>query len=280
MKKNTLYQFQLPPEEDVLRRNRTITAYYAKLYQSEPNLFKWAGMASFASFHIGEKLKLWNWNKSGIKTFSETCQKKNRKIEDDVQIIRIINNRIFTEIGTLHLAFSQLDYTVFKDQLIKKNKHKIIIGAFDKLQLAKEENNSKKIEKLVWDANVEILYHEQSLVVQPMFNKLTSTFGSAVSLIASFDYTVNHKKTNWKLSSRFISFMLSKGFSVTKKYGYIPVVTNFKQRWFWITEDLLKKWKQIEKNTNSINDEIDYLLRFDKREFIVKNKNMDKAFEH
>lgn len=77
-------------------------------------------MASFASFHIGEKLKLWNWNKSGIKSFSETCQKKNQNIEDDFQIIRIINNRIFKEIGTLHLAFSQLDYSVFKDELIKK----------------------------------------------------------------------------------------------------------------------------------------------------------------
>lgn len=270
MENNLLYQFQLPPEEKVLRRNRTITSYYAKLYQSEPKLYKWAGMAFFASFHIGEKLKLWNWNKSGIKSFSETCQKKNQNIEDDFQIIRIINNRIFKEIGTLHLAFSQLDYSVFKDELIKKNRHKIIIEAFNKLQLAKKENDSKISEKLVWDANVEILYHEQSIVVQPMFNKLTTTFGSAMSLIASFDYTVNHKKTNWKLNSRFISFMLSKGFSVTRKYGYIPVVTNFKQRWFWITEDLLKKWKQIEKNTNSVNDEIDYLLGFDKREFIVK----------
>lgn len=229
-------------------------------------------MAAFASFHIGEKLKLWNWKKNGIKSFSDTCQKKNRSIEDDIQIIRILNNRIFLEIGTLHLAFSQLDYEVFKNQLIKSKKHNIIVEAFDKLHNSKTETNSQTSEKHIWDANVAILYHEQSLVVQPMFNKLTTTFAGAMSFVASFDYTVNHKKTNWKFGSRFISFMLSKGFSVTRKYGYIPVVTNFKQRWFWITEDLLNKWQYIEKNTSSVNKEIDYLSSLEHRVFTFKSK--------
>jgi len=268
----SLYKFNLPPEENVIRRNRTITTYYAKLYRSDPKLYKWAGMAAFASFHIGEKLKLWNWEKKGIKSFSNTCQKKNRSIEDDIQIIRILNNRIFLEIGTLHLAFSQLDYQVFKKQLIQLKKHKIIIEAFNKLHIAKTETNFQVSEKYIWDANIKILYHEQSFVVQPMFNKLTTTFASAMSFVASFDYNVNHKKTNWKFSSRFILFMLTKGFSVTKKYGYIPAVTNFKQRWFWITEDLLNKWQDIEKNTSSVNKEIDYLSSLENRVFTFKTK--------
>ena len=113
-----------------------------------------------------------------------------------------------------------------------------------------------------------------------MFNKLTTTFASAMSFIASFDYTINHKKTNWKLTSRFISFMLLKGFSVTKKYGYFPVVTNFKQRWFWITEDLLNKWQQIEKNTTSVNEEIDYLSSLENRILNLKKQNICKELKH
>ncbi len=274
-----LYTFNLPPEEDVIRRNRTITTYYAKLYQIEPKLYKWAGMAAFASFHIGEKLKLWNWKKTGIKSFPDTCQKKNRSIEDDVQIIRIINNRIFLEIGTLHLAFSQLDYNIFKNQLIQSNKHKIVVDAFDKLNTAKKETNIEISEKLIWDANTEILYHEQRLVVQPMFNKLSTTFSGAMSFVASFDYSVNHKKTNWKFASRFIYFMLRKGHSVTKKTGYIPKVTNFDQRWFWITADLLKKWQRIEKNTTSVNEEIDYLSKLESR-LLNLNKTLAASHNH
>lgn len=265
MNNNTLYEFDLPPEEDVIRRNRTITSYYAQLYRNEPKLYKWAGMAAFASYHIGEKLKLWNWTKTKIKSFPDTCQKKNRTIEDDAQIIRIINNRIFLEIGKLHLAFSQLDYEAFKNQLLQANKHKIIIDAFDKLNKAKKETNSEILDKLIWEANTEILYHEQSLVVQPMFNKLSATFSNAMSFIASFDYTVNHKKTNWKFSSRFILFMLLKGHAITKETGYIPAITNFDQRWFWITEDLLKKWRHVEKSTISVREEIDYLSKLKSR---------------
>lgn len=256
-----LLKLNLPPEEDVIRRNRIITASYAQLYQNEPKLYKWAGMAAFASFHIGEKLKLWDWTKIGIKSFPDTCQKKNRTIEDDAQIIRIINNRIFSEIGTLHMVFSQLDYEVFKNQLVQANKHKIIVEAFDKLNKAKKETDSAVLDKLIWDANTEILYHEQSLVVQPMFNKLSTTFSSAMSFIASFDYRVNHKKTNRKFGSRFLFFMLLKGYAITKKTGYIPAITNFDQRWFWITEDLLKKWKYVEKSTISVSEEIDYLSK-------------------
>lgn len=98
------YSFDLPPEEEVIKRNRTITTYYAQLYQKEPVLFKWAGMAAFASFHIGEKLQLWDWEDSGIKSFTFTCNKESRSLEDDFQIIRVLNNQIFKEIGFIHLA--------------------------------------------------------------------------------------------------------------------------------------------------------------------------------
>jgi len=89
------YSFNLPSEEQVIKRNRTITTYYAQLYENQPQLFKWAGMAAFASFHIGEKMKLWDWGKSGINSFTVTSRKNNLSIGDDFQVIRVINNRIF-----------------------------------------------------------------------------------------------------------------------------------------------------------------------------------------
>jgi len=218
-------------------------------------------MAAFASFHVGEKLKFWEWKKKGIKSFAEACRKKNRTFEDDVQVIRILNNRIFLELGILHLAFSQLDYNVFKNQLIESNKHTIVLSAFEKLNRARIESNPEIAEKLIWEANIDILHHEQYYVVQPMFNKLTTSFSSALSLIASFDYRVNHKRTNWVFASKFFSFMMVKGFSVTKNNYFIPSITNYDQRWFWITEDLVKKWRKLERDEHFIHDEIDYLSK-------------------
>ena len=263
------YNFNLPSEDEVIKRNRTITTYYAQLYQQKPQLYKWAGMAAFASFHIGEKLQLWNWEKTGIKPWSFTCGKKSRTLEDDFQIIRIINNRIFLGIGGLHLAFSQMDFQSFKSLLLEKEDQQIIIHAFEKLNQARErlksEENSTSIKAMIWEANTEILWHEQSKVVQPLFDQLSNMFSRAMTFFASFDYKINHHQTNWKSSSRFILFMIFNGFYFLKKSWLIPEVTNLEQRWYWIINDLLKKWKVVESNGSLITSEINLLAKMEDR---------------
>lgn len=271
---NSSYSFNLPPEENVIERNKTITTYYAQLYKNEPNLYKWAGMAAFASFHIGEKLSMWNWENSGIKSISDTCGKQNRTLEDDFQVIRIINNKIFSEIGTMHLAFSQLDYSAFKALLVEKKKDEIIINAFEKLQDVKSTLNqnpaSKTVNQLVWEANIEILWHEQLKVVQPLFDKLTDFFSGAMSFMASFDYTINHKKTSWKAASRFISFMYFNGFSLIRKNKFLPNITILDHRWYWISNDLLINWRAVEANSGYIMSEIELLSQMVDRNLILK----------
>lgn len=273
MPQNPKYTFNVPPEEHVIKRNRTITTYYAQLYQKQPQLYKWAGMAAFASFHIGDKLRMWNWKNSGIKTIAFTCAKKNRTLEDDFQVIRIINNKIFTEIGWAHLAFSQMDFASFKSLLIEKDKHQMIIQAFEKLDTArhllKNNGNSDVINTLVWEANTEILWHEQSKVVQPLFDKLSPLFSGAMTFFASFDYKINHQKTTWKMPSRFILFMIFNGFSIVKKNNLIPEVTNLQHRWFWISNDLLKKWKIVESKEVLITSEIKWLSQIEERNLML-----------
>ncbi len=271
---NPHYSFDLPPEEKVIKRNRTITTYYAQLYQNEPQLYKWAGMAAFASFHIGEKLKMWDWESSGIKSFATTCLKKNKTLEDDFQIIRIINNRIFNEIGGLHLAFCQMDFVSFQSLLLVEGRHKLIINAFDKLNTAREQLKkngiTKDIEELIWDANTEILWHEQSEVVQPLFDKLSNLFSGFMTIFASFDYKINHHETSWKIPSAFILFMLSNGYRLIIKSRMIPKVTHLQHRWYWIYNDLLKKWRRIESDSNLVTEEIEVLSKIELRNLKMK----------
>ncbi len=267
------YQFNLPPEESVIQRNRTITTYYAQLYQRAPHLYKWAGMAAFASFHIGEKLQLWDWQHTGIKTLSATCKKQNLTIEDDFQIIRIINNQIFAEIGGDHLGFRQMEFPQFKKQLVDRNRHPIIIAAFEKLHEANLQLESKgytpTVQELIWEANTDILWHEQSEVVQPLFNKLSDLFSGAMTLFASFDYKINHHPTTWKAPSRFVLFMLFQGFHILKQEWQLPRVTKLQHRWHWILNDLLKKWKVVEANSTLIATEIDLLSKLEERNLIL-----------
>ncbi len=261
--------FDLPPEEQVIRRNRAITAYYAQLYQKEPLLYKWTGMAAFASFHIGEKLQLWNWKNSGIKSFAVTCRKKNRTLEDDFQVIRVLNNKIFSEIGWVHLAFGRMDYQAFNSLLVEKGRHPIIIHAFEKLNNArmqlKRGGDSASVNNLIWEANVDILWHEQSEVVQPLFDKLSDLFSGAMTFFAGFDYQINHFPTSRKMRSRFILFMLINGFSLLRKDWSIPELTNLQHRWYWIRHDIIRKWQIVESKRGLINTEIEILARLEDR---------------
>lgn len=267
------YSFDLPPEMQVIKRNRTITTYYAQLYKNEPQLYKWAGMAAFASFHIGEKMRFWDWEDAGIKSFSFTCDKKSQTLEDDFQIIRIINNKIFMEIGWVHLAFCQLDYNSFKALLLEKGRHQLIVQAFEKLHFAREQlkrkGNSTAINELIWEANTDILWHEQSEVVQPLFDRLSNLFSKGMTFFASFDYKINHHQTTWKVPSRFILFMMLNGFNLLKKNRFMPEVTNLQQRWHWISGDLLKKWKAIESDGNLVTSEIKLLSQLEERSLIL-----------
>ncbi len=269
-----LYQFNIPDETEVIKRNRTITTYYALLYNQQPELFKWAGMASFASFHIGTKLKLWDWSKSGINniSFRDT---KNKRIEDDFQIIRILNNKIFDEIGGLHLSFVQLNYDEFRSSLIHEKKHSLIVHAFDRLHYFRKRiranNFSKSDIQHIWSANIDILWHEQSKVVQPYFDQLSSLFSRAMTLFASFDYNINHQKTDWKVASRFIFFMYFNGFNLIKNNGCVPSLVNLDHRWYWICNDLIKKWQKIESYDKRIMSEINFLSQLEDRKLTINH---------
>ncbi len=273
MKVPPKYSFDLPPEENVIKRNRTITTYYAQLYQKEPQLYKWAGMAAFASYHVGEKMKMWNWDGSGIKPLSVTCNKKNRSLEDDFQIIRIINNKIFLEIGRLHLVFSQLDFPSFRSLLIREHKHDLIIRAFEELNEARvqlrRDGYSEAVNELVWKANTDLLWHEQSEVVQPLFDRLSDLFSQAMTLFATLDYKTNHQPTSRDTRSVFILYMLFNGLSSIRRKWLVPKVTNLEHRWCWISNSLLKKWRIVESDQDKVVKEMGFLTRMEDRNLVL-----------
>ena len=254
------HQYQLPEERKVIERNKAITSRYAQLYQMEPQLYKWAGMASFASYHVGDKLQMLDWDQTEIQPLSVICNKKSRSIKDDFQVIRIVNNTIFDDIGWVHLAFCKMDFSDFKSLLSQEVHYQKMLPAFEKLndikEMMKQGDHINLNQNLIWEANSDILWHEQAAVVQPLFDQLSSFFSRAMTFCASFDYKINQNTTNWKTHSRFILFMLFNGFDMVKKTWLIPEVTNLQHRWFWIENDLLEKWKIAEADYINTNNKI------------------------
>lgn len=172
-----------------------------------------------------------------------------------------------------------MDYATFQNLLIARDKHIIIQKAFEQLNEARIRLNSpstntdttstNNLQEIIWKANTAILWHEQSEVVQPFFDKLSGFFARTMSLFASFDYQINHKATSRVARSRFLFFMWTHGFSLLRQTWYIPIVTNLEQRWFWIDNDLMKKWREVEENKTVMSAEINYLAEMEKRNLIL-----------
>src|SRR5690349_10814351 len=80
----------LPPAADAIERNAEITARYVGWYLREPDLFKWAGMAAFASRQVGVAI--------GLDAVSAG-------LFHDLEIIRVTNNLVYSDIAWAHLAY-------------------------------------------------------------------------------------------------------------------------------------------------------------------------------
>ena len=212
----------LPPPKKVLERNKAITVLYARMYEQAPEIFKWAGMAAFASYHIGMSLIPFKWVNMDIIALSEALQQQENGFKNDIQLIRLLNNHIFNDIGWVHLAYLDKDGGIdLLRSLFKGHAHYAsILEAFEKIEQGRTllKSNPKEAEQLIWQANTEILWHEQSAVVQPVFDKLGPAFARAMTLCATFDYKVSHIKTDWRTHSSFILFMLYNGFSICLLY--------------------------------------------------------------
>jgi len=70
------FESKLPKEEDVIARNKKISSMYAELYLEHPDIFKWAGMAAFASNHIGIGLIPYRFRQLELLDLSSSCRRR------------------------------------------------------------------------------------------------------------------------------------------------------------------------------------------------------------
>ena len=251
----------LPPSKNVIERNKAITGQYARMYERAPEIFKWAGMAAFASYHIGMSLIPFKWVDIGIVELPQALEQKEKGFRNDIQLIRLLNNHIFNDIGWVHLAYLDGGIDLLRSLFTDHPHYGAILSSFEKIERGRAliKTNEAAAEQLIWEANSEILWHEQSAVVQPVFNKLGPAFARAMSFCATFDYKVSHIKTDWRTHSSFILFMLYNGFSKVRKTGFMPIVTNLDHRWHWIENRLLEIWKKTDKTDPQLTDKLKQL---------------------
>src|SRR5262245_26960449 len=243
----------LPDETSIIARNVAISAQYARWYLQRPEL-KWAGMAAFASHHIGLALRVY----ADLSHVLEELLRAGRGPGTgdprlgDLELVRQTNNRIYQHIGWAHLAYLSGgapavaaaigDSPHADDRDLSTGFQTIAHGAQPAAGLSHAE-----CADAIWKGNLNLLWIEQSRQVQPQFERFERDFRVFLTLCTSIDFDGNEFATDWKTKTIFPLYMLSFGLPTLLRSGHLrPNITNLSQRWFWCQSRIVRIWRQVE----------------------------------
>ena len=195
--------------------NQSITCSYAKLYLENPTKFKWAGLSAIVSGVIGENLF------------------KNIKIGDTYISLGLQENvlqgnrDVFLDLYWQHLAFSSKDG-------INQLRQFYCLGTISEDVYNAWENINSGDPDRIWQGNLDLLYHEQKDILQAMYNKDPNQWW-----IISQPCRTNQTKGACILNS-----------PVPNDTQVFPHddISVFEQRWQWIKEQIIPKWREFETN--------------------------------
>jgi len=246
----------LPPESEVIPRNHAITSIYAKLYWSDRALFKWAGMAAFASHHVSFGLLPFLAKPVKLLDIKTSCS--TRGLTNDLNLIRHLNNRIFDDIAWAHFAYQQHGIELLRELMTGHIHYDNMLEAFELLETGRQDGNEG--EPQIWAANTQLLRHEQEWVVQPVFNRLGAVFQNVLTFCASLDFNPSHAKTDWRYHSSFIAYMCLYGKQLMMETKSFPNLTILQQRWVWLETKIIENWKRNERTDEQLPEKFERMM--------------------
>lgn len=221
----------LPPKERLRERNAQITAQYAQLYLRQRDLFKWAGMAAFASFQVG------------LAMIPLGARATLADLTDDLEVIRETNNAVYRDIGWVHLAYEAGGFPEVQRCLGGVD---LLAEGFERM--AHAGRGARVDHAQAWAGNTMLLRHEQEWTVQPRFARLDKLFGYALTLTTMLDFDADHRRIDRQTVSAFSWFMMTQGYRLLLRTRSCPDVLRFDHRWFWIEQSLLPHWKRVDRS--------------------------------
>lgn len=248
----------LPPMERIRQRNSAISARYASWYLENPDL-KWAGMAAFASHHIGLALAFYGDLVDLVHTRPGDPQLAT-PLGYDLGLIRETNNQIYAHLGWAHLAFlSDGPDAVERALSAQATPDEIsLAAAFRQIGGAGGATSSAT---QIWSANRDILWIEQSMTVQPQFERFNQEFAVFLTLFTSLDLDGDEFRIDLSSFSAFPVFMLTWGSDILWQTGSWPDITRLDHRWFWIENRLFPKWQEADRTDIRLRRRLEEMRR-------------------
>jgi hypothetical protein len=243
IKEFLIYQRQVPgrlTDEDAKQLNVQITASYAKMYLTNTLLFKWAGMAAFASHEVGNGMEqAWRlgFGEAGY-TFGPLAVwvggiATGHGSDAGPIMGKLLfwaltggNRLVWADIFWQHLAYRDAGLKALQDAGKAGDIPQRVVDAWTLIDTGGKSKNANK----VWEGNMALLMYEQQEILQPKI------------------YDAPEVKDLWKAISPDVPSPIP-GHNVSFT-GYVPGgnIGVFSERWKWISESMLPAWRQLDTN--------------------------------
>ncbi|MDA0170913.1 hypothetical protein OJ998_17555 [Solirubrobacter taibaiensis] len=236
-------------------RNLEISSRYAWLYTFLPAYFKWAGMAAFASHHV--RLALFPFrldtDRTGYVDIPRSLRRQRALLLADVNTIRETNNAIFDDIFWAHLAYGTAESGIeCLRELLAGDPHytRALAGfeAIDQGRRALEDGTASAATAmgLIWRGNIELLEHEQRVLVQPNLDRLSCAFARLFSIGSALSFEVRGMRDEASYFTSFYLYSLTRGIRRPQAW---PRITRYEDRWRWIETSIVPRFQRFDADT-------------------------------
>ncbi len=212
---------------DIYARNAAITQAYAEMYFANPDVYKWAGMAAFASDLVGDGIRQAEAARQaglpiipGVSDFSFT---------ELSQSLQFGNARVYTDIYWQHLAYQHGGMDAIRRAHQEGAITQDVLRAWEQIDAGARTGNADQ----VWEGNKGLLRYEQEVTLQQgvydpsrrIYQRLSSEITGLVQPLTS------------PIPGDPVTFQ-----------EFVPGgdIGDFNDRWRWIEDSMLPAWRERE----------------------------------
>src|ERR687898_547824 len=249
----------------VFHRNLEISSRYAWMYKLLPAYLKWAGMAAFASYHV--RLALYPFrldtDRTGYVDIPRSVARHRPFLAEDVNTIRATNNAIFDDIFWVHLAYSSAEDGIdCLRALIGAERHYAgLLSGFEAIDRGRRVLESgtpsaearRMADDLIWEGNVQLLEHEQRVVVQPNFDRVSRAFARLFSMGSTLSFEVHGFRNERSYFTSFYLYSLARGIPQALRAHAWPRITRFDERWRWIEASIVPRFRRFDADVRLVD---------------------------
>jgi hypothetical protein len=274
---------------DPIQRNGLINAAYAKMYKSDPETMKWAGMAAMASDKAGTgMMQTYGLSMADAIPGGDTARDAVGAPDGD-QVRALLakgNAGIFNDMMWQHMAFQSGGIAemqkAFKEGSITKEQlagWQQLAAGKDELSAAKasgDQNAIKKANDDIWGGNAGLLKEEQNFVGKQVYRDSPEA-ASAFKWLSGSPLNVMGVTSPIPGGTTFGEHR--------KGMGGGDDVGDFDQRWDWIQKDMLPEYQKFESDPAKMNKEMDKYIgrenknQWDEKHFIEDAYHDPKVYE-